>query len=145
MHDMRWPAWDQGTYYCFWYMKVFPQHLRGGTFYGGVATHGPESPPGMFMSYWGRLTNIHEGEFFYRHGYGGEGSSGGAHGKAVFLRPGAWYRFVMRVFPPTKDSDKETYVGWCGGSRMSKRTSGIPTVLSAGPFHSPDFRGTPAS
>ena len=112
MHDMRWPAWDQGTYYCFWYMNVFPQNVRGGVFYGGVATQGPESPPGMFMSYWGEVKNIHEGEYFYRHGYGGEGSSGGAHGKALFLRPGAWYRFVMRVFPPTKNGHEETYVGW---------------------------------
>jgi len=112
MHDMRWPAWDKGTYYCFWYMRFVPKEVYGGAFYGGVATKGPESMPGMFMSHWGRPTNIHEGEYFYAHGYGAEGASGGAHGKAVFLRIGAWYRFVMRMYPPTKDADKKTCVGW---------------------------------
>jgi len=110
MKELRWPAWDRGTYYCFWYINFFPNKYC--TFYGGVATSGAGKPPGMFMSYWGGITNIHEGPYFYRHGYGAEGAKGGANGKALFMRPGAWYRMVMRVFPPIQGGDKETYVGW---------------------------------
>ena len=110
MMDLRWPHWDQGTYYCFWYVNFFPN--RYCTFYGGLATHGDKVPPGMFMSYWGGITNIHEGEYFYRHGYGAEGAKGGANGKPPFLRPGSWYRMVLRVFPPLRGGEKETYIGW---------------------------------
>jgi len=112
MKDHRWPFWDQGTYYCFWYMSFVPQHPRLGSFYGGIAVSGPNKAPGMFMSYWGEVRPVHEGEYFYPHGYGAEGASGGAHGDALFLRPGAWYRFVMRIFPPTKDGDERSFVGW---------------------------------
>jgi hypothetical protein len=112
MKDRRWPAWDQGTYHCFWYMSFVPRHPRLGNFYGGVATKGANSPPGMFMSYWGEVKTIHQGPYFYAHGYGAEGASGGAHGKAVFMRPGAWYRFVMRIYPPAKDAEQKTCVGW---------------------------------
>ena len=112
MKDHRWPAWDQGTYYCFWYMSFVPGHPRLGSFYGGIAVSGPNKTPGMFMSYWGEVNVVHEGEYFYKHGYGAEGASGGAHGKAVFLRPGAWYRFVKRLFPPGKEDDPCSYVGW---------------------------------
>ncbi len=66
----------------------------------------------MFMSYWGNITNIHEGPDFYRHGYGAEGSKAGAHGEPRFMRPGGWYRMVLRVFPPRGDDDNHTYVGW---------------------------------
>jgi len=110
MMDLRWPRWDEGTYYCFWYVNFFPN--RYCTFYGGLATRGDKAPPGMFMSYWGGITNIHEGEYFYRHGYGAEGAKGGANGKPPFLRPGSWYRMVLRVFPPLRGGEKETYVGW---------------------------------
>jgi len=110
MSELRWPRWDQGTYYCFWYITFFPNKYC--TFYGGLATHGAKTRPGMFMSYWGGMTNIHEGEHFYRHGYGAEGAKGGANGKPPFLRPGAWYRMVMRVWSPVQGSDEETYVGW---------------------------------
>ena len=112
MKDHRWPFWDQGTYYCFWYMSFVPQHPRLGSFYGGIAVSGPKKAPGMFMSYWGEVRPVHEGEYFYSHGYGAEGASGGAHGDAVFLRPGAWYRFVMRIFPPADGSDERSLVGW---------------------------------
>ena len=112
MKDHRWPAWDAGTYYCFWYMSFVPGHPRLGSFYGGINTRGPNAPPGMFMSYWGEVNNVHEGPLFYSHGYGAEGASGGAHGDALFLRPGDWYRFVMRIFPPGTDSDKCSLVGW---------------------------------
>ena len=110
MKELRWPRWDQGTYYCFWYINFFPN--RYCTFYGGVATRGNKAPPGMFMSYWGGITNIHEGEHFYRHGYGAEGAKGGANGRPPFLRAGSWYRMVLRVFPPARGNDKETYIGW---------------------------------
>jgi len=110
MKDLRWPVWDQGTYYCFWYVSFFPEHYC--TFYGGLATSGADKPPGMFMSYWGNITNIHEGEYFYRHGYGAEGAKGGANGKVLFMQPNSWYRMVLRVFPPAKEADKKTYVGW---------------------------------
>ena len=112
MKDRRWPAWDQGTYHCFWYMSFVPNHPRLGNFYGGVATKGAQAPPGMFMSYWGEVTTIHSGPYFYPHGYGAEGASGGAHGSALFMRPGAWCRFVMRIYPPGKDADQKTCVGW---------------------------------
>jgi len=112
MKDHRWPFWDQGTYYCFWYMSFVPGHPRLGSFYGGIAVSGPKKAPGMFMSYWGEVRPVHEGEYFYPHGYGAEGASGGAHGDALFLRPGAWYRFVMRVFPSSKDIDERSSVGW---------------------------------
>ena len=110
MMELRWPRWDQGTYYCFWYVNFFPN--RYCTFYGGLATRGEKSPPGMFMSYWGGITNIHEGESFYRHGYGAEGAKGGANGRPAFLRPGSWYRMVLRVFPPARPGGKRTYIGW---------------------------------
>ncbi len=110
MKDLRWPHWDQGTYYCFWYINFFPN--RYCTFYGGLATKGPGKPPGMFMSYWGGITNIHEGEHFYRHGYGAEGAKGGANGRPPFLRPGSWYRMVLRVLPPARGGEKQTYIGW---------------------------------
>ncbi|MHC4198567.1 MAG: PA14 domain-containing protein [Planctomycetota bacterium] len=110
MSELRWPVFDRGTYYCFWYMKFFPEQYC--TFYGGLATKGPMKPAGMFMSYWGGITNIHEGVHFYRHGYGAEGAKGGANGRPPFLRAGSWYRVVMRVFPPTRGADKKTYVGW---------------------------------
>ncbi|NQU25582.1 MAG: hypothetical protein HQ567_30215 [Candidatus Nealsonbacteria bacterium] len=110
MKDLRWPVWDQGTYYCFWYVNFFPESYC--TFYGGLATKGADTPPGMFMSYWGNITNIHEGEFFYRHGYGAEGSKGGANGSVLFMQPNSWYRMVLRIFPPAKGADKHTLVGW---------------------------------
>jgi len=112
MKDHRWPFWDKGTYYCFWYMSFVPGHPRLGSFYGGIAVSGPKKAPGMFMSYWGEVRPVHEGEYFYPHGYGAEGASGGAHGDALFLRPGAWYRFVMRVFPPAESRDQRSFVGW---------------------------------
>ena len=110
MKDLRWPAWDAGTYYCFWYVSFHPEPY--GTFYGGLATKGPANPPGMFMSYWGNITNIHEGKHFYRHGYGAEGAKGGANGRALFMHANSWYRMVLRIFPPSKNADKQTYVGW---------------------------------
>ena len=110
MKELRWPAWDQGTYFCFWYVSFHPDPY--GTFYGGLVTKGPTNPPGMFMSYWGSITNIHEGKFFYRHGYGAEGAKGGANGRALFMHANSWYRMVLRIFPPSKDADKQTYVGW---------------------------------
>jgi len=45
MSDLRWPVWDAGTYYCFWYMNFVPNGYA--TFYGGVAVWGPETTPGM--------------------------------------------------------------------------------------------------
>ncbi|NQT37315.1 MAG: hypothetical protein HQ581_07500, partial [Planctomycetes bacterium] len=110
MKDLRWPIWDQGTYYCFWYVNFFPESYC--TFYGGLATKGADNPPGMFMSYWGNITNIHEGPYFYRHGYGAEGSKGGANGRVLFMQPNSWYRMVLRIFPPAEGADKHTYVGW---------------------------------
>ena len=111
MKDHRWPVWDRGTYYCFWYMSFFPDHPRLGSFYGGLAVSGPENVPGMFMSYWGEVRNVYEGDLFYPHGYGAEGASGGAHGEAYFLRPGSWYRMVQRIYP-SPDGKDESLVGW---------------------------------
>ena len=42
MQDLRWPIWDAGTYYCFWYMSFFPKFS---SLYGGVAVHGPDNTP----------------------------------------------------------------------------------------------------
>lgn len=139
MKDHRWPVWDLGTYYCFWYMSFVPRHPRLGNFYGGIATKGPDKPPGMFMSYWGENDTIHTGEYFYRHGYGAEGASGGAHGKALFLRPGSWYRFVMRAFPPTEDADKRTCVGWWVKDVEKDRWHTHSVVVL--PAHAAGFRG----
>ncbi|MHC4251034.1 MAG: PA14 domain-containing protein, partial [Planctomycetota bacterium] len=66
----------------------------------------------MFMTYWNELTNVHEGRYFYRHGRGAEGAKGGANGKALFMEPGNWYRFVKRVFKAEERTDKSTFVGW---------------------------------
>ena len=112
MKDHRWPAWDQGTYYCFWYMSFVPKHPRLGNLYGGIAVSGPSKTPGMFMSYWGEVQGVHEGPYFYRHGYGAEGASGGAHGQAMFLRPGAWFRFVKRIIPSDDENEDHAHVGW---------------------------------
>ena len=112
MKDHRWPSWEAGTYYCFWYMNFTPGHPRLGNFYGGINTNGVNSAPGMFMSYWGEVSNITEGEMFYSHGYGAEGASGGAHGLALFVRPSEWYRMVMRIIPPAAKDADEAFVGW---------------------------------
>ena len=112
MKDHRWPAWDKGTYYCFWYMSFVPKDPRLGNLYGGIAVSGPEKAPGMFMSYWGQVKPVYQGPYFYPHGYGAEGASGGAHGKALFMRPGAWYRFVKRIMPSGPDDDEFSHVGW---------------------------------
>jgi len=110
MKDLRWPRWDKGTYYCQWYSGFFPDKYC--TFYGGVATHGPDRRPGIFTSYWAVTKTVHEGEYFFGKGYGAEGTRGGAGGAPPFLRPGSWYRFVMRVFPPDQGAGNETYVGY---------------------------------
>ena len=109
MHDLRWPVWDAGTYYCFWYMSFFPKFS---SLYGGVAVHGPNKTPGMFTSYWCVTESVYEGEEFYGKGFGAEGSKGGANGAPSFQRPNAWYRMVMRTFPPTEGATKKTNVGW---------------------------------
>jgi hypothetical protein len=112
MKDMRWPTWDQGTYYCYWYVSFVPKQGSMPTFYGGLATKGPDTYPGLFHSFWGNITNIHEGRQFYRHGYGAEGSKGGANGQPSFLKPNVWYRNVLRIFAPAEGADKQTYIGW---------------------------------
>ena len=109
MNDLRWPEWDAGTYYCFWYMSFYPKFS---TLYGGVAVHGPDKTPGMFTSYWCVTEAVYEGEEFYGKGFGAEGSKGGANGSPAFQRPNSWYRMVMRTFPPTRDADGKTNVGW---------------------------------
>ena len=109
MHDLRWPVWDAGTYYCFWYMSFFPKFS---SLYGGVAVHGPDKTPGMFTSYWCVTESVYEGEEFYGKGFGAEGSKGGANGAPSFQRPNAWYRMVMRTFPPTRGTAEKTNVGW---------------------------------
>lgn len=109
MNDLRWPVWDAGTYYCFWYMSFYPKFS---SLYGGVAVHGPKQLPGMFTSYWCVTETIYEGPEFYGKGFGAEGSKGGANGAPAFQRPNSWYRMVMRTFPPTKGADKKTLVGW---------------------------------
>ncbi len=95
MKELRWPIFARGTYFAIWYNKFHPNGYTN--FYGGVATGGSEKPPGMFMTYWGDLTNVHEGPYFQPHGYGAEGAKGGANGKAGFMKEGKWYRFVMRT------------------------------------------------
>jgi len=112
MKDHRWPMKDRGTYYAFWLMGFAPSHPRLGSMYGGMHPNAPGQPPGMFMSYWGEVKNVCEGELFYPHGYGAEGASGGAHGEAVFIRPGAWYRMVKRIFPAGSGAEDRSWVGW---------------------------------
>ena len=112
MKDHRWPLEDRGTYYAFWLMSFVPEHPRLGSMYGGMHPGGPNSSPGVFMSYWGEVRNVYEGELFYPHGYGAEGASGGAHGEAHFLRPNAWYRNVKRIFASERDGQQRTWVGW---------------------------------
>jgi len=112
MKDHRWPMKDRGTYYAFWLMGFAPSHPRLGSMYGGMHPNAPGQPPGMFMSYWGEVRNVCEGELFYPHGYGAEGAAGGAHGEAEFLRPGAWYRMVQRVFPAGSGEKDRARVGW---------------------------------
>jgi len=110
MKELRWPFFARGTYFAIWYNKFHPNGYT--SFYGGVATAGEEKPPGMFMTYWGDLTNIHEGPYFQPHGYGAEGAKGGANGKAAFMRPNKWYRFVMRIYPSPDKNEKASYIGW---------------------------------
>jgi len=112
MNDLRWPFWAQGTYFCYWYVSFVPRQVVNPTFYGGLTTRGADNPPGMFHSFWGDMTNIYEGEEFYRHGYGAEGAKGGVNGRPSFLRPNVWYRNVLRVFPPARGADTHTYIGW---------------------------------
>jgi len=110
MKDLRWPYFAKGTYFCIWYTNFHPNKYTN--LYGGVATGGDTKPPGMFMTYWNELTNVHEGPYFYRHGRGAEGAKGGANGKALFMKAGNWYRFVKRVFKAEERTDKSTFVGW---------------------------------
>ncbi len=109
MNDLRWPEWDAGTYYCFWYMNFYPQ---GAPMYGGVAVHGPGKTPGMFSSYWCVTEAVYEGPEFYGKGFGAEGSKGGANGAPSFQRPNSWYRMVKRTFSPTRGAEGKTNVGW---------------------------------
>ena len=109
MNDLRWPVWDAGTYYCFWYMSFYP---RFSALYGGVAVHGPDKIPGMFTSYWCVTESVYEGPEFYGKGFGAEGSKGGANGSPTFQRPNSWYRMVKRTFPPTRGAGGKTNVGW---------------------------------
>ena len=109
MNDLRWPVWDAGTYYCFWYMSFYPKFSA---LYGGVAVHGPNKAPGMFTSYWCVTEAVYEGPEFYGKGFGAEGSKGGANGAPTFQRPNSWYRMVMRTFPPTRGAEGKTNVGW---------------------------------
>ncbi|MFT5409234.1 MAG: hypothetical protein ACI9NC_001955 [Verrucomicrobiales bacterium] len=109
MNDLRWPVWDAGTYYCFWYMSFYPKFSA---LYGGVAVHGPDKIPGMFTSYWCVTESVYEGPEFYAKGFGAEGSKGGANGAPTFQRPNSWYRMVMRTFPPTRGAEGKTNVGW---------------------------------
>lgn len=109
MNDLRWPVWDAGTYYCFWYMSFYPKFS---SLYGGVAVHGPDTTPGMFTSYWCVTEAVYEGPQFYAKGFGAEGSKGGANGAPTFQRPNSWYRMVMRTFPPTRGAEGKTNVGW---------------------------------
>jgi len=109
MNELRWPVWDAGTYYCFWYMSFYPKFS---SLYGGVAVHGPDKTPGMFTSYWCVTEAVYEGPEFYSKGFGAEGSKGGANGAPTFQRPNSWYRMVMRTFPPTRGAKGKTNVGW---------------------------------
>ena len=84
MNDLRWPVWDAGTYYCFWYMSFYPKFS---SLYGGVAVHGPKQLPGMFTSYWCVTETIYEGPEFYGKGFGAEGSKGGANGAPSLSTP----------------------------------------------------------
>jgi hypothetical protein len=114
MKDLRWPVFDQGTYYCVWSARFVPKGVAKHSFYGGVAVKGPKRQPGMFWTYWGDIKTVASGRQFYAGGYGGEGSSGGFSGAPTFMRPNDWYRFVMRIFP-SKDKErakKNAYVGW---------------------------------
>ncbi|MHC5053917.1 MAG: DUF3472 domain-containing protein [Planctomycetota bacterium] len=110
MKDLRWPRWDKGTYYCQWYAQFFP--VKHCTFYGGVATHGPDRRPGIFTTYWKPTKTVHVGETFSGKGYGAEGARGGAGGHLRALRPGAWFTFVMRVFPAGRGNEGSSYVGY---------------------------------
>ncbi len=40
MNDLRWPLWDAGTYYCFWYMSFYPNYSA---LYGGGGVLGPRT------------------------------------------------------------------------------------------------------
>jgi len=69
----------------------------------------------MFWTFWGDIRGVSSGRQFYGgSGYGAEGSAGGFNGRPDFLRPNAWYRFVVRVYPPKKKdkAGKIAYVGW---------------------------------
>ena len=50
MKDLRWPEWDQGTYYCVWYSRFVPKGAARHSFYGGVAVHGAKRRPGATSS-----------------------------------------------------------------------------------------------
>jgi len=130
MKELRWPRWDAGTYYCQWYSYFYPE--RHCTFYGGVATHGPHVSPGVFTTFWAPTKAIYVGETFSGKGYGAEGARGGAGGHLSSLRPGAWFKFVMRVFPASHGRENEAFVGywlkdvekneWCVHSILSVDT-----------------------
>ena len=109
MNDLRWPVWDKGTYYCFWYLSFHPTPYCA--VYGGTGIHGARLP-GFFTTYWAPTKTLFEGEHFYGKGFGAEGARGGASGNPPFSRPNCWYRMVKRVFPPARNADKETNVGW---------------------------------
>ncbi|MHC4201795.1 MAG: DUF3472 domain-containing protein, partial [Planctomycetota bacterium] len=114
MKDHRWPRWDAGTYYAIWYSGLHPKSEGRHSFYGGVPTRGPRGKPGMFWNFWGDTKGVHQGPQFYATGHGAEGASGAAAGKPDFLRPNAWYRFVMRVFPSKKKGEvgKHSCTAW---------------------------------
>ena len=122
MIDILYPYWAESSYYACWNIDMYP---NGGYFYGGIAANMPEGEteetyrPNSVWTFWehaaynkrqARSVYIHPS--VYSSQYGGEGSSGAAHGTELdWVKPKNWYTMTLRTWG--SDSIKnECFIGW---------------------------------
>ena len=122
MIDVLYPHWAESSYYACWNIDLYP---NGGYFYGGIAASMPENEteetycPNSVWTFWEHAAyekrqarNVYVHPSVYASQYGGEGSSGAAHGESLdWVKPKRWYTMTLRTWGA--DSVKnESFVGW---------------------------------
>ncbi len=125
--DVRWPYWPPGTYFALWNGNTAP---AGGYFYGGVAVAGPgrdgspeaqaKASRSLVWSFWGneavykgnRIRIECLGESTFGGVMSGEGTQAGLTRNLAFLRPGQWYRMVLRTWQDAQTPETKGYLGW---------------------------------
>lgn len=122
MIDLCYPYWAESSYYACWNINLFP---NGGYFYGGIAANMPEGEtedsysPNSVWTFWEheayekrQAVNTYVHPKVYASQYGGEGSSGAAHGEELdWVKPKRWYTMLLRSWG-ADTLKNESYVGW---------------------------------